>query len=197
MFSKTLLIAAVAGLASSAPLENRATNITTTAFGLIAIHSGSAVHLSPLTASLNAFWINKPTASYCPAIVGDACPPGNETAFVYDNATTSLYLDVEVPGGQLTYVTQSNAFGYTIQHSTRVPFDAVTAGWKYTPPASVNTVGLLKLPGFSFFACPTGTGNIYEVITSNGTLSDSFSVCIGIDLATVSYSGGAAAWQYS
>lgn len=103
-------------------------------------------------------------------------------------------MDVEVPGGQQVYVTPSGTFGYTEAHSAALPADALLTGWQYTPAASVNSVGTLKFAnGTGFVACPTN-GTVYQVLASTGNDSDS---CLGIDLATVAYSGGYAAWEFS
>lgn len=193
MFTKSLVVAAIAGLASSAPLAPRD---SAGAFGLIAIRSGSVVQNSDITASDYGFWINKPTASDCPTNLGSACPAGNETALTFSNSTSSLAMDVVVPGGQQVYVTPSGEFGYTIPHSAALPAGAVTTGFKYTPPAASNSVGTLTFGNGTqgFLACPTGDGDVYQVVASNGTNSDS---CLGIDLATVAYGSGYAAWEYA
>jgi len=191
MFSKSLVVAAIAGFACAAPLNARQ---STGSFGLISIRSGSPVQNAVISASENGFWINKATASDCPESIGSACPAGNTTAFTYNNATSTLLMDVEVPGGQQVYITPSGEFGYTVAHSAALPAGAQVTGWQYTPAASQNSVGTLKISnGTGFVACPTN-GTVYQVLVSNGTDSDS---CLGIDLATVAYTGEFAAWEYS
>ena len=84
------LSAAFLSLAAGKALLPRQSNSTITSFGVIAIHSGSPIHLSSVNASGNLFWIGKQTATYCPAINGLVCPPGNNTAF--DVTSGSDYL---------------------------------------------------------------------------------------------------------
>lgn len=195
MFTKSFIVAALGGLASAARLTAR-DSYGTGAFGLIAINSGSAVQNAVITASQLGFWINKPTISYCPPVIGDGCPAGNTTAFTYNNATGGLQMDVAVPGGQQVFTTPDGQFGYTVEHSAALPAGAVVSGWTYTPAATAFNVGTLKLNGTYFLACPTGDGDIYQVISNNGTVSSAFDSCIGINLATVGYTGGVAAWEY-
>lgn len=49
-------------------------------FSVMAIRSGSRIHLQEMTASGLSFWIGGNTASYCPSMVED-CPPGDTTVF--------------------------------------------------------------------------------------------------------------------
>lgn len=52
-------------------------------FGIISAHSTSKIHLLPWTASGQAFYLGGETATYCPDVVGSACPNAStvETAF--------------------------------------------------------------------------------------------------------------------
>lgn len=88
-------LAALAGLASSASAQY---------FGVIAAHSGSPIHLSPLSANGEEIWIGKSTSAYCPKkVVGPKnCPKGKETNFAGGDG--SLAMGTEVPGGQQVYI---------------------------------------------------------------------------------------------
>jgi len=196
MFFKSSVVAALAGLVSAAPLAERQ---STGAFGIIAIRSGSPVQNSVITASGNGFWIGKPTVSDCPASVGNACPPGNETAFTYNNVTGTVSLDVEVPGGQIVYVTPDGEFGYSIPHSAVLPDGAVTTGFVYSPAASENSVGTLTFGNGAqgFLACPTANSTSVWSVSSTATNGSVPEQCLGINLATVAYDDGYAAWEYA
>ncbi|KFY30002.1 hypothetical protein V494_08327, partial [Pseudogymnoascus sp. VKM F-4513 (FW-928)] len=97
-------------------------------------------------------------ATYCPEVVGDACPAGNETV-VYKGG---LSLAVMVPGGQQTFVKTSGAVGYTQAHSASIPEGAYLGGFtSYTTldGNGVNqTIISWETPGnptfAGFVACP-------------------------------------------
>lgn len=50
-------------------------------FGVMSARSGSPIHLLPMTARDERFWLGGKTTSYCPSNVGTSCPPGKETVF--------------------------------------------------------------------------------------------------------------------
>lgn len=70
-FSSTLFLASLVPYAlASAP------------FSIIAARSASPIHLQPVEASSQSFWIGKGTSSYCPTVVTPNCPPGTQTALL-------------------------------------------------------------------------------------------------------------------
>jgi hypothetical protein len=52
----------------------------------------------PLNANAGAFWIGKPTSSFCPETVKDCPTAVNTTSFVAQGS--KLFLNAAVPGGQ-------------------------------------------------------------------------------------------------
>ena len=74
--------AALLPLVSTSAIMPRQADDTIFHFGLIAINSGSPIHLSSVNASDSKFWIDKPTSTFCPAIDGLDCSQfKNFTAF--------------------------------------------------------------------------------------------------------------------
>ena len=86
----TVLSTALLPLAAARALLPRQANFTTTDFGLIAIHSGSAIHLSSINAADSKFWIGKDTQTYCPEIEGLVCPTESYTAFAATSGYSTL-----------------------------------------------------------------------------------------------------------
>lgn len=93
MKSAIITLAAVTGFASLAAGQY---------FGIVAAHSGSAIHLQPLEANGERIWIGSITASYCPIQPQSVCPKGVNTNFIGGDETLSM--GAEVPGGQMVYV---------------------------------------------------------------------------------------------
>lgn len=96
-FSNSFLIAALPFLAASAPAPASYSPASNTPqnsgpVGLIATRSASPIHLQSVNASGQAFWIGKPTSSYCPLVPASSCPPGTDTVI-------SITGDAKHPGG--------------------------------------------------------------------------------------------------
>lgn len=89
--SAALLLAFVSSPAAASPVKSRqATNPSF--FTITAARSGSAIHQQSVHASNRAFWIGKPTETYCPPQVDAeaACPPGTETVLAFGDTAASL-----------------------------------------------------------------------------------------------------------
>ena len=77
MFTKTFAVAALATIASAAPVEQRQAS---PAFGLISTRSGDInVHLRTIVANGQRFWLGKETATYCPEVEGLDCATGTSS----------------------------------------------------------------------------------------------------------------------
>ncbi|EIN06512.1 hypothetical protein PUNSTDRAFT_127270 [Punctularia strigosozonata HHB-11173 SS5] len=165
-------------------------------FTITALHSGEVnIHLQPINANSQAFWIGRPTSTFCPNPASE-CPPGTQTAFIGGSST--LELDDEVPGGQQIYVQSNGALGYTAPHSAVIPAGATLTGFFWTGGAAAGDLGFIGLGATSFIACPTTSGGPPYQIFENVAGGD-FSSCIGFDARTTEYSGGdtSAAWEYA
>lgn len=72
MFTKSLLMAALASVAIAAPVAQRQDSNNN--FVMIATHSGNSnVHLRSINANGQRFWLGKPSATYCPSESGVDC----------------------------------------------------------------------------------------------------------------------------
>lgn len=93
--SAAILLASISSLASASPVKSRQAT-DPSFFTITAAHSGSPIHLQSVHASNRAFWIGKPTATYCPPQVDAeaACPPGTETVLGLGGITASLVRDI-------------------------------------------------------------------------------------------------------
>lgn len=162
-------------------------------FGAISARSASPIHLLPVSAAESAFWLGRETQSYCPSEVVAVCPPGNVTLFAYDveSDITGLSLAVGVPGGQLVYVAEDGALGFTQAHTGMLP------------PGNTNVTGFTVaegdgLGGLSwgegFVACPTDAGpwKIYAQRPDTPLPSEE---CLGFSMVT-SDAEEIAAFQY-
>lgn len=117
-------------------------------------------------------------STYCPDQVGDSCPPGNETVIrglsslvcipyirpgIYKigeiikkkKKLTCTTKNTLVPGGQVLYVEEDGAVGFTQAHSTAVPPGAKLGGFTYSPGQQVAYWGYQGFDdGSDFMACP-------------------------------------------
>ena len=165
-------------LASCTAILPRQLDETYTDFGLIAIHSGSPIHLSSINASGNKFWIGKDTTTFCPVIEGLNCSQfKNITAFTQGSDSdflglvstnhpklvsgvleilSSILQNTEVPGGQSVYVGPNGALSFTVAHSAFTPVGSSYESFNATVSASASGLGSLTYNGTEgFVACPT------------------------------------------
>lgn len=173
----------------------------------IAVHSGDfRVHQKSINANGGAFWIGKNTTTFCPDTIAkdNGCPKnptGGEpfTVFTAPAADQSpLFMDVEVPGGQESYIDPADGhWAFSIAHSAP-PADAIY-GFQYSNVTTDNKdqQGELTLPGNGAIACPSDKPDEYQIF-SNGFYKGKADKkdCIGLGISTLQYDGGFAAWQY-
>ena len=57
---------------------------------LIAARSASPIHFQPVNANGRAFWLGKPSASYCPQPPVTQCPAGTSTTLIVNDGAASL-----------------------------------------------------------------------------------------------------------
>lgn len=121
-------------------------------FGGVAIRSGSEIHFASVNGNGQKFWLYKDTDAYCPeSTVGEeACESSNDdpqTIFHHAKNSTTLSLDVSVPGGQQVYVTSEGELKFTQAHSANTGNGSFTEGFDVVD-------GALKFEKEDFFACP-------------------------------------------
>lgn len=195
MYFTTFLASILATTALAAPLEQR--DATPGKFGMISTHSGNPnVHLRGIEASGQRFWLGRPTVTYCPSNIDCSSFASNITSVVaIPNTASGLSMNDVVPGGQQAYVATDGQLGYTIAHSASSPAGSLRTPFLYTPQAQTGSVGNLQFNAGGFAACPDATAGVYQIYASAvpGFVRKD---CIGINIATITYTG-ASAWQYS
>ncbi|KAH6643863.1 hypothetical protein C7974DRAFT_8175 [Boeremia exigua] len=162
-------------------------------FGVISARSASPIHLQPLTARGGKFYLGGgPPSSYCPEVVGDACPPGNSTVFAGGDKTLSL--GVVVPGGQQVYVAADGALSYTQAHSAAIPAGAIVDQFSKDAPSNGNSFGYLNFET-GFVACPVGAADQGYQVYGQTQDFEASSECLGFSALTSSVDEPGA-WQY-
>lgn len=168
-----------------------------TAFGGIAIRSGSDIQFSSINANGLSFWINKNTTVYTPENTIPA-PKDPLTIFQHNNQTATLGLQTTVPGGQLVYIDTSTLgngeLKFTQAHTTSTGTDGVSTGFTVSE-------GVLQFEGNDFYACPLGAqnGNAYGIYAVSRVLgSNAGASCLGFIFRTQGLGNETeAVWQYA
>lgn len=191
-------------LALAAPIADLEPRRSSGFFSLMSVRSASPIHFATINASGRAFWIGKPTSTYCPSgISGLDCSKinNNVTALATGDVgkASGAGMDTIVPGGQQVYVETNGALGYTQAHSGSIPTGAYTTGFVYTPPTnSQQHWGHLSFTGHGangLIACPTAKAGVYQIFANVSGLKNK-DKCLGFDAFALPYSGSAA-WQYT
>jgi len=175
-------IATVSGLVSVAAAQS--------AFGVIASHSASAIHLQSVNANGLNFWIGKETTTYQPEQVEGKIGNG-ETLFAGGQGT--LGLSTNVPGGQQVYVAPNGEVKFTQAHSANAGQDPKYDGWSREELPSFGELyfqnGVLFCPETA--EATTGPYKMFAALPGL-TFADN---CLGASLITTN-STGPGAWQY-
>lgn len=200
---KCTSVLAFAASAMAAALPQAGTT-TPLRFGGLALHSASAIHLSPIVANGLKFWTGglKNTTTYCPegAVDCDGFQT-NQTIFNYLNGAGGLSLDTNVPGGQSVYVTAGNETAgqlagelkFTQAHSAATSGPAIYKGFSIVYDAK------FQFEGKDWFACPVDEFNTGYSIWSEARLEGSHAGegCIGFTWRVVQVGDETSkAWQY-
>ena len=89
-FTSVITPAVLAACAMALPNSQKRDD-STGPFGVLALRSGSPIHLQSVNAAGQRFWVGVPTGTYCPSEVVDPCPPGTETVWANPNALVSSH----------------------------------------------------------------------------------------------------------
>lgn len=165
------------------PFEKR--SAPASAFGGVAVHSGSDFQYAPINAAGSKFWLLKDTVTYCPDVVGSACP--NTTFTQFTGGDNTLRLDTVVPGGQQVYVAVDGSLTFTAPHS------AYTGTGSFVEGFSIAQNGEhIQFKGGDWLACPIdGHYGIYAA-----AVTEYASACTGFAFR-IANSTAPAAWEYS
>ena len=170
---------------------------TETPFTLTVSNPTLPIDGKPVTASGQHLSLAGNTSTYCPDVVGAACPPGNITAFFAGNG--GLSMDTMVPGGQQAYLGPDWNMHYTQAHSTYIPPGSLVQGFgAYEGGGFVNLNG----NGWGWVACPPqasgGGGTAWNLVGRNETNAASLTACTPVNLKINPLpSGTVGAWQYT
>ncbi|EME87896.1 uncharacterized protein MYCFIDRAFT_27473 [Pseudocercospora fijiensis CIRAD86] len=174
-------------------------------FGGIALRSASPIHFANVNAAELQFFLNKNTSTYCPSgVEGLDCSAfnSNQTIFTQAVNSTTLSLDVTVPGGQQVYVTDcdeksgqlAGELKFTQAHPAFTPGPALYEGF------TISAAGDLQFENKDWFACPINEPNsgygIWSVARLEG--SNAGEGCLGFSFRVVELDEKVkTAWQYS
>ncbi|KAI1433243.1 hypothetical protein GGR50DRAFT_513675 [Xylaria sp. CBS 124048] len=160
------------------------------------IFDGDSINASGLK-----FWVNKDTTTYCPNIPQLDCTglDSNETLLSLSDFTTTMGMDVNVPGGQQVYIAPDGRMSFTQAHSAYIPPGSAIYGFTRDTTSSGQTI--LNNEFRNWHLCPNSRigapeDRAYQLYAfSNGVapLPD----CIAIEIHTtepLDQSGGV--WQY-
>lgn len=195
-FILTSLLAPLALTAPSNALDRQ--NSVPVPLTLVAAHSTSPIHLRPIEASNQYFYIGKKTTSYCPQEEVGACPVGNVTSVVVGGGEGAS-MNVEVPGGQIIYVMRTGALAFTPAHAEGEASvnNGTTDGFSYTRGAR-GFPDRFRFQGWSWFACAVkgadvkvGPWQVFADVPGSDVRG-----CIDFDALGEVYTKGATAWQY-
>ncbi|KAE8152403.1 hypothetical protein BDV25DRAFT_67183 [Aspergillus avenaceus] len=164
-----------------------------TPFGVMSSHSASPVHLLPMNAAGQKFWLGGETSSYCP--ISSGCPDGKYTVFAAGGGA----LDVVVPGGQQVYVDEDGALSFTQAHSAYIPPGSSLGPFEHKPGKPFGYYSFNGWGATGFMACPTEDSRwqvfaaIHNATVPQGNVND----CIGFSALAVPSNATAGAWQYA
>lgn len=193
MYTKTIFIAFLAGLATAAPaISRRADDVGK--FVIVSSHSGdSNVHLRSVNANHYAFYLGKATSTNCVPQEGLDCSIINSgtTAFTFDSRTETPHFD-EIVGGQEIFINTDGSLGYT-GPSGALPEGGFKGPWAYAPATVEGGVGTLNFNGKGFYACPEES-NVYKLYAAY--VEADYDQCIGVGFTTAEYTG-TQAYEYN
>jgi len=196
---RIILTSLLAPLALTAPTDaSQRQNSVPVALTLIAAHSTSPIHLRPIAASDQKFYIGKNTTTYCPLEEVGACPIGNVTSVVVGGGEGAS-MNVEVPGGQIVYVLPTGALAFTPAHAEGEASvnNGTTDGFSYVDGVK-GFPGQFHFQGWSWFACPVvgakGGAGPWQVFAD--VPGSDVRECIGFDALGEVWTKGVAAWEY-
>lgn len=179
-----ILAAAFAASAAAAPsLRMRQTNGTSSIgdnqpFGLVAIHSGSAIQYSSFGAAQNSILVDVPSQNA-------TCTSGSADFATFSLTNGALYLWTPAETTQELYTDRSGMGQGILQYSTTpggyLPGkNSETTGWK------IDESGDLTFDGDGLIACPNSIDGAWSVWTSAGVANPGGnSDCVGINARAV------------
>ncbi|KAH8160359.1 hypothetical protein CIB48_g7892 [Xylaria polymorpha] len=176
-----------------------------------------------INASGGKFYINRDTSTYCPdGVSGLDCSAysGTGTTLVIGNGTTTMSLEVSVPGGQqgkypnpvyvcrdpldstspltppTVYVAPDGSLSYTQAHSAAIPPNSTVVGFSRARSEAFGAPVYLYSAGRYWYLCPVTEGEprerTYQIFASNEDPEG----CYGTQIRTYTPDTGSV-WQYA
>ncbi|KAI0872984.1 hypothetical protein GGS24DRAFT_502258 [Hypoxylon argillaceum] len=149
-----------------------------------------------INASGGKFYINRATSTYCPeGVTGLDCSvyAGSGTTLVTSNGTTTMSLDVTVPG---VYVAPDGSLSYTQAHSASMPTGSVVTGFSREQSVAFGAPTYLYSAGQNWYLCPVTEGEPREITYQIFASSAAPEGCLATAVRT--YPPGAGnVWQYA
>ncbi|KAL4866087.1 hypothetical protein BDV12DRAFT_139428 [Aspergillus spectabilis] len=191
LISSLLPLLAAAAPASSTPNHPPAFTVTSS-------RSASPIHLLPLNAAGQSFYLGGSPTTYCPLPSG--CPTGNNSTVFAGNGGS---LSVTVPGGQQIYVSPAGALKFTQAHSANIPPGSSRGPFEYIPPTggSASGFGHYEYQGWGasgFMACPTEDSKwqVFAALQNATVPGGDVSKCLGFSAVAVPRNETGGVWQY-
>ncbi|KAI0487314.1 hypothetical protein F4859DRAFT_501812 [Xylaria cf. heliscus] len=153
-----------------------------------------------INASGGKFYINRDTSTYCPdGVSGLDCSAysGMGTNLVIGNGTTTMSLDVSVPGGQQVYVAPDGSLSYTQAHSAAMPPNSTVVGFSRARSEAFGAPVYLYSADQYWYLCPVTEGEprerTYQIFAASAVGLDG---CYGTQIRTYGPDEGHV-WQYA
>ncbi|KAI8950452.1 hypothetical protein F4801DRAFT_549135 [Xylaria longipes] len=118
-----------------------------------------------INASGGKFYINRNTSTYCPdGVSGLNCSAfsGTGTTLVTGSSTTTMSLDVTVPGGQQVYIAPDGSLSYTQAHSASMPANSIVVGFSRQQSEAFGAPVYLYSADQYWYLCPVTEGEPRE-----------------------------------
>lgn len=168
-------------------------------FAGMSLRSASPIHFGQINANGQAFWIGKPTTTYCPDESVSTCDSTNKntTIFTYLNGQKTLGLSTVVPGGQQVYVAEGD--DSVTQAAGQLRFTQAHSAGTSGPPLyegfAIVYDGKLQFEGKDWIACP-GVNSSYAVYAES-RIKTATDDCLGFTWKIEQLDDSTpAAWQY-
>ncbi|KAI1111880.1 hypothetical protein F5Y14DRAFT_442982 [Nemania sp. NC0429] len=152
-----------------------------------------------INASGGKFYLNRDTSTYCPAgVQGLNCSlfAGTATTLVIGDGSTTMSLEVTVPGGQQVYIAPDGSLSYTQAHSAYIPTGSTVNGFSRFTSTAFAAPTLLYSAGRSWYLCPVTEGppreRAYQVFATSETIEG----CLDMVIRTADAPAGQV-WQYA
>ncbi|KAI1163486.1 hypothetical protein F5B18DRAFT_317611 [Nemania serpens] len=197
----TLIAYPIAVLTASIPRETQAVPSGPFSAGAWKIAQGHDAFFfgTSINASGGKFYINQNTSTYCPAgVQGLDCSlyAGTGTSLIIGSGSTTISLEVTVPGGQQVYVAPDGSLSYTQAHSAYIPTGSTVDGFSRVRSVAFGAPIYLYSAGRNWYLCPVTEGKPRERTYQIFALPEAPEGCLSTQIRTYDPAAGQV-WQYA